>query len=115
MGSQNASVVRVKVIKIHNQTVEIENKKFISLYFKKEFYLCKRLLAVQMKWWGTKRLDYAMYCPEGLSNFPANALPHLFHASYWESADVIAFILRQVSLVLSLSLSLSLSLFYFRY
>lgn len=50
-----------------------------------------------MKWWGTKRLDYALYCPEGLSNFPANALPHLFHASYWESADVIAFILRQVS------------------
>lgn len=55
------------------------------------------LLSVQMKWWGTKRLDYALYCPEGLSNFPANALPHLFHASYWESADVIAFILRQVS------------------
>ena len=50
-----------------------------------------------MKWWGTKRLDYALYCPEGLSNFPANALPHLFHASYWESADVIAFVLRQVS------------------
>lgn len=37
-----------------------------------------------------------MYCPEGLSNFPTNALPHLFHASYWESLDVIAFILRQV-------------------
>lgn len=52
-----------------------------------------------MKWWGTKRLDYALYCPEGLSNFPANALPHLFHASYWESADVIAFLLRQVSFI----------------
>ncbi|XP_013118765.2 protein retinal degeneration B isoform X1 [Stomoxys calcitrans] len=51
---------------------------------------------LQSKWWGTKRLDYALYCPEGLSNFPANALPHLFHASYWESADVIAFILRQI-------------------
>ncbi|XP_067641027.1 protein retinal degeneration B-like isoform X4 [Eurosta solidaginis] len=52
--------------------------------------------SLQMKWWGTKRLDYALYCPEGLSNFPAHALPHLFHASYWESADVIAFILRQI-------------------
>lgn len=41
-------------------------------------------------------MDYALYCPEGLSNFPTNALPHLFHASYWESSDVIAFILRQV-------------------
>ncbi|KAL9886990.1 retinal degeneration B isoform 1-T2 [Glossina fuscipes fuscipes] len=51
---------------------------------------------LQQKWWGSKRLDYALYCPEGLSNFPANALPHLFHASYWESADVIAFILRQI-------------------
>lgn len=51
---------------------------------------------VQQRWWGLKRLDYALYCPEGLSNFPTNALPHLFHASYWESLDVIAFILRQV-------------------
>ncbi|XP_041563999.1 protein retinal degeneration B isoform X6 [Drosophila elegans] len=50
----------------------------------------------QNKWWGSKRLDYALYCPEGLSNFPAHALPHLFHASYWESPDVIAFILRQI-------------------
>ncbi|XP_071449416.1 protein retinal degeneration B [Hetaerina americana] len=52
--------------------------------------------ALSQKWWGPKRLDYALYCPEGLANFPTNALPHLFHASYWESVDVIAFILRQV-------------------
>ncbi|ALC49367.1 vib [Drosophila busckii] len=52
--------------------------------------------SLQNKWWGSKRLDYALYCPEGLSNFPAHALPHLFHASYWESPDVIAFILRQI-------------------
>lgn len=52
--------------------------------------------ALQQRWWGKKRLDYALYSPEGLSNFPANALPHLFHASYWESSDVIAFILRQI-------------------
>ncbi|KOB72915.1 Protein retinal degeneration B [Operophtera brumata] len=52
--------------------------------------------ALQHKWWGSKRLDYALYCPEGLTNFPTNALPHLFHASYWESSDVIAFILRQI-------------------
>lgn len=48
------------------------------------------------KWWGGRRLDYALYCPEGLSNFPINSLPHLFHSSYWESADVISFILRQL-------------------
>ncbi|XP_075220766.1 retinal degeneration B [Lycorma delicatula] len=52
--------------------------------------------ALTQKWWGNKRLDYALYCPEGLANFPTNALPHLFHASYWESSDVIAFILRQL-------------------
>lgn len=52
--------------------------------------------ALQQKWWGSKRMDYALYCPEGLTSFPTNALPHLFHASYWESSDVIAFILRQV-------------------
>ena len=48
------------------------------------------------KWWGPRRIDYALYCPEGLSNFPAHCLPHLFHASYWESADVISFVLRQL-------------------
>ncbi|KAM7068004.1 membrane-associated phosphatidylinositol transfer protein 3 isoform 2-T2 [Molossus nigricans] len=52
-----------------------------------------RILA---KWWGAKRIDYALYCPEVLTAFPTVALPHLFHASYWESTDVVAFILRQV-------------------
>ncbi|XP_076344495.1 protein retinal degeneration B-like isoform X3 [Tachypleus tridentatus] len=55
------------------------------------------------KWWGCKRLDYALYCPEGLANFPTSVLPHLFHASYWESTDVIAFILRQVARLETLS------------
>ncbi|KAL0272196.1 UNVERIFIED_CONTAM: hypothetical protein PYX00_005270 [Menopon gallinae] len=54
------------------------------------------ITSLTQRWWGTKRLDYALYCPEGLANFPTNALPHLFHASYWESSDVIAFILRQL-------------------
>jgi len=51
---------------------------------------------LRSKWWGDKRIDYALYSPEGLANFPTNSLPHLFHASYWESADVISFILRQL-------------------
>ncbi|XP_056662890.1 membrane-associated phosphatidylinositol transfer protein 3 isoform X2 [Monodelphis domestica] len=51
---------------------------------------------IATKWWGTKRLDYELYCPDVLTAFPTVALPHLFHASYWESTDVVAFILRQV-------------------
>ncbi|XP_023579083.1 membrane-associated phosphatidylinositol transfer protein 3 isoform X2 [Octodon degus] len=51
---------------------------------------------IRAKWWGTKRIDYALYCPDVLTAFPTVALPHLFHASYWESTDVVAFILRQV-------------------
>ncbi|XP_039110468.1 membrane-associated phosphatidylinositol transfer protein 3 isoform X2 [Hyaena hyaena] len=51
---------------------------------------------ITAKWWGSKRIDYALYCPEVLTAFPTVALPHLFHASYWESTDVVAFILRQV-------------------
>lgn len=58
------------------------------------------LLAVAAKWWGQKRIDYALYCPDALTAFPTVALPHLFHASYWESTDVVAFILRQVLLPL---------------
>ena len=49
------------------------------------------------RWWGSKRLDYALYCPEGLASFPASALPHLLHASFWESSDVAAFILRHLA------------------
>ncbi|XP_061460783.1 membrane-associated phosphatidylinositol transfer protein 3 isoform X2 [Rhineura floridana] len=51
---------------------------------------------ITSKWWGVKRIDYALYCPDVLTAFPTVALPHLFHASYWESTDVVAFILRQV-------------------
>ncbi|NXN95341.1 PITM3 protein, partial [Rhinopomastus cyanomelas] len=54
------------------------------------------LSSISAKWWGTKRIDYALYCPDVLTAFPTVALPHLFHASYWESTDVVAFILRQV-------------------
>ncbi|KAM8854038.1 membrane-associated phosphatidylinositol transfer protein 3 isoform 1-T1 [Synchiropus picturatus] len=51
---------------------------------------------VSSRWWGSKRLDYALYCPDVLTAFPTVALPHLFHASYWESTDVAAFVLRQL-------------------
>uniref|UniRef100_A0AAR2IIW3 Membrane-associated phosphatidylinositol transfer protein 3 n=1 Tax=Pygocentrus nattereri TaxID=42514 RepID=A0AAR2IIW3_PYGNA len=53
-------------------------------------------ISVSSSWWGSKRLDYALYCPDVLTAFPTVALPHLFHASYWESTDVVAFLLRQV-------------------
>uniref|UniRef100_A0A3B4G8Q8 Membrane-associated phosphatidylinositol transfer protein 2-like n=1 Tax=Pundamilia nyererei TaxID=303518 RepID=A0A3B4G8Q8_9CICH len=52
---------------------------------------------IAARWWGTKRLDFALYCPDALTAFPTVALPHLFHASYWESTDVVSFLLRQVS------------------
>uniref|UniRef100_A0A4W5RNY8 Phosphatidylinositol transfer protein membrane associated 2 n=1 Tax=Hucho hucho TaxID=62062 RepID=A0A4W5RNY8_9TELE len=52
--------------------------------------------AVAARWWGTKRMDFALYCPDALTAFPTVALPHLFHASYWESTDVVSFLLRQV-------------------
>ncbi|XP_060049179.1 membrane-associated phosphatidylinositol transfer protein 2 isoform X2 [Erinaceus europaeus] len=51
---------------------------------------------VATRWWGQKRIDYALYCPDALTAFPTVALPHLFHASYWESTDVVSFLLRQV-------------------
>lgn len=54
------------------------------------------VLSVSSSWWGSKRLDFALYCPDVLTAFPTVALPHLFHASYWESTDIAAFVLRQV-------------------
>ncbi|XP_041692265.2 membrane-associated phosphatidylinositol transfer protein 2-like isoform X1 [Coregonus clupeaformis] len=53
-------------------------------------------LLVAARWWGTKRVDFALYCPDALTAFPTVALPHLFHASYWESTDVVSFLLRQI-------------------
>ncbi|XP_043910804.1 membrane-associated phosphatidylinositol transfer protein 3 [Protopterus annectens] len=61
-----------------------------------ESLLALNIANITSKWWGTKRIDYALYCPDVLTTFPTVALPHLFHASYWESTDVVAFILRQV-------------------
>ncbi|XP_060558830.1 protein retinal degeneration B-like isoform X3 [Ruditapes philippinarum] len=51
---------------------------------------------VSSQWWGSKRLDYMLYCPEVLHSFPVRSLPPLFHASFWESTDVVSFVLRQV-------------------
>ena len=58
------------------------------------------LSAVTNNWWGIKRLDYSVYCPEALQNFPSTALPYLLHASVWESSDIIAFMLRQVCVLM---------------
>ncbi|KAM5238085.1 membrane-associated phosphatidylinositol transfer protein 2 isoform 4-T4 [Ctenodactylus gundi] len=61
-----------------------------------ESYTTSSMAQVAAKWWGQKRIDYALYCPDALTAFPTVALPHLFHASYWESTDVVSFLLRQV-------------------
>lgn len=61
-----------------------------------ENYTASSIAQIAAKWWGQKRIDYALYCPDALTAFPTVALPHLFHASYWESTDVVSFLLRQV-------------------
>lgn len=68
---------------------------------------------IQHKWWGEKRIDFAMYCPEGLSNLAVSALPHLFHSSYWESCDAMAFILRQVETLSIISASILIKFYFF--
>uniref|UniRef100_A0A672UXP2 Membrane-associated phosphatidylinositol transfer protein 3 n=1 Tax=Strigops habroptila TaxID=2489341 RepID=A0A672UXP2_STRHB len=73
------------------------HKRFIEkISYRNVMLICLVCFIVTAKWWGTKRIDYALYCPDVLTAFPTVALPHLFHASYWESTDVVAFILRQV-------------------
>ncbi|XP_056150172.1 membrane-associated phosphatidylinositol transfer protein 2-like isoform X2 [Lampris incognitus] len=59
-------------------------------------YTATNIANIASRWWGTKRMDFALYCPDALTAFPTVALPHLFHASYWESTDVVSFLLRQV-------------------
>lgn len=62
------------------------------------------LKIVRRHWWGQHRIDYNVHCPHGLRSILAPAWPPIFHASYWESRDVIAFILRQLLSALGLSL-----------
>nr|XP_023994607.1 membrane-associated phosphatidylinositol transfer protein 2-like [Salvelinus alpinus] len=59
-------------------------------------YTASNITNIASRWWGSKRMDFALYCPDALTAFPTVALPHLFHASYWESTDVVSFLLRQV-------------------
>ncbi|XP_062410095.1 membrane-associated phosphatidylinositol transfer protein 2 [Sardina pilchardus] len=59
-------------------------------------YSATNMANIAGRWWGAKRIDFALYCPDALTAFPTVALPHLFHASYWESTDVVSFLLRQV-------------------
>jgi len=47
-------------------------------------------------WWGSKRIDYMLYCPDGLQQFPFSALTPLCYSSYWESRDMVSFILWQI-------------------
>uniref|UniRef100_A0A674A9Y3 Phosphatidylinositol transfer protein membrane associated 2 n=1 Tax=Salmo trutta TaxID=8032 RepID=A0A674A9Y3_SALTR len=58
--------------------------------------MAQPVVCIASRWWGSKRIDFALYCPDALTAFPTVALPHLFHASYWESTDVVSFLLRQV-------------------
>uniref|UniRef100_A0A183BU11 DDHD domain-containing protein n=1 Tax=Globodera pallida TaxID=36090 RepID=A0A183BU11_GLOPA len=45
--------------------------------------------------WGQSRVDHELYCPPEMNSLPTMALPSILHASYWESKDLSAFILRQ--------------------
>jgi len=47
-------------------------------------------------WWGTKRIDYMTHSPEGLQQFPVSTLIQLCYNSYWESKDIVTFIVWQV-------------------
>lgn len=47
-------------------------------------------------WWGDNRIDYVLYAPEKITNLPRISLPYIFHSCYWESTDVVSFILRMV-------------------
>ncbi|CDW54347.1 protein retinal degeneration B [Trichuris trichiura] len=48
------------------------------------------------KWWGSKRIDYELFAPDDLLRLPFLSLSSFFYASFWESCDVAAFVLRQL-------------------
>ncbi|CAH8498424.1 unnamed protein product [Schistosoma turkestanicum] len=70
---------------------------------KKSIFALEALKKVQQSWWGPKRVDYNVHCPEAIQNILARARPSILHASYWESKDVASFIIRQLLETLGLS------------
>ncbi|KAF7262524.1 hypothetical protein EG68_00276 [Paragonimus skrjabini miyazakii] len=60
------------------------------------------LFLFRRNWWGQTRIDFSVHCPEGVQSLLARARAPIFHASYWESTDVAAFFLRQISNLLGL-------------
>uniref|UniRef100_A0A5S6QLR7 DDHD domain-containing protein n=1 Tax=Trichuris muris TaxID=70415 RepID=A0A5S6QLR7_TRIMR len=48
------------------------------------------------QWWGSKRIDYELFAPDDLLRLPFLSLSSFFYASFWESCDVAAFVLRQL-------------------
>ncbi|THD27193.1 Membrane-associated phosphatidylinositol transfer protein 1 [Fasciola hepatica] len=62
------------------------------------------LKKIRHNWWGQHRVDYSVHCPEGVQALLAGARAPIFHASYWESSDVAAFVLRQLLEILGFSL-----------
>lgn len=47
--------------------------------------------------WGSRRIDHILHCPRALTSISPFSLPNILHASYLESEDVAAFILRYVT------------------
>uniref|UniRef100_H2Y8N7 DDHD domain-containing protein n=1 Tax=Ciona savignyi TaxID=51511 RepID=H2Y8N7_CIOSA len=61
-----------------------------------DLQLSGNLAKIASHWWGEKRIDFSLFSPDVIGGFPSASLPHLFHSSFWESADVAAFLLRQI-------------------
>ena len=54
-------------------------------------------ILAKKNWWGDNRIDYVLYAPENITNLPRKSLPYIFHSCFWESTDVVAFILRMIN------------------
>ncbi|CAH8849033.1 unnamed protein product, partial [Trichobilharzia szidati] len=96
INSENSdSISPVKLQQQKDQKLNWEKKTFIAL---------ETLKKVRQSWWGPKRVDYSVHCPEAIQNILARALPPILHASYWESKDVASFIIRQLLDTMGLSI-----------
>lgn len=89
-----------KILHDHRQKVilSIRTRSFPTVSNRLWMDLSQCIILVRQTWWGSRRVDYIVYCPESLMSQPSHVLPIVFHSSYWESRDVVAFILRKVKI-----------------
>ncbi|CAF0833193.1 unnamed protein product [Brachionus calyciflorus] len=85
----------IKIERINSLVIQNSSQNLLTPNFD-QLKSLQKIIQTKKNWWGDNRIDYVLYAPEKIANLPKKSLPYIFHSCYWESTDVVAFILRMI-------------------